>query len=281
MKKSTLFNKAVFAFSLFSLTTITGFSQSQGPNYADTLFNNPLRGTAAWVNPLNAKDSNVIYAYDSVTSLKSRAQFLEATGFNFTIPVGATIKGITAQVRGHQRNQSLINALNYISLVKNSVIQHDSLTGTGLSGGGDTWQTIGGCSNIWNDTTWSAKDIDSSKFGVAYFATATFLTLTGHYAMYIDALRVTVCYTAPSSTEVLSQASTIGEVYPNPTKGMLKFKYTGKYLVQLYDLTGKEVYSANLQGPEQVDISSLCGGMYLMHITAGNNTSIQKVVLQK
>lgn len=274
MKKITLILSCVIIWG-------SGFCQSQGPNYPDTAYDNPLTGSVAWINPLNAKDSNNIYAYDSLTGVSLRSHYLEAQGFNFTIPATATIAGITVEVRGHQHNLSLARAMNYMRLVKGNVIQPDSIAGTGLSGAGDTWQTLGGCSNLWNDTTWNYLSINSPTFGVAYNATTVFLTLTGHYAIYIDALRVTICYTMPSSTETLSQTSTIGRVFPNPTKGMLELKYAGEYLVQLYDLTGKEVYSANLDGPQQVDISGLSGGMYLMHITQGGNTAIQKVVLQK
>src|SRR5581483_5108601 len=138
MKKITLF---IISISL----VFNAFGQSQqGPNKPDTVFDNPLTGQVAWVNPLNAKDSNGIYSYDSLTGVKGRSHYLEAQGFNFAIPSNAVITGITVQVRGHQHNASLLGAQNYVALVKGNVIQPDSIQGTGLSGGADTWQTLGG-----------------------------------------------------------------------------------------------------------------------------------------
>ena len=133
---------------------------------------------------------------------------------------------------------------------------------------------------MWNDPTWSYSDINSPNFGIAYSARATFLIITGHVTISIDAVNVSVCYTIPTSVETLTQSSTVN-IYPNPTKGMVTLQYQGKYLLQVYDLAGKELYQSDLSGPQNVDLSFLSNGMYFMHITSGSEIITRKLVVQK
>ena len=85
----------------YSFISIDSFAQSQGPNKPDTVFNISFSLTAPWKNPLNAKDSNKVYSTDSLGGITTRSGFLEAKGFNFSIPSNATITGITVKVLGH------------------------------------------------------------------------------------------------------------------------------------------------------------------------------------
>ncbi len=259
---------------------LQGFTQSQGPNKPDTVYNSISANSKIWKNPLNAKDSDKLYATDSLGGLTIHSYYLVATGFNFSLPSNATVTGITVKVLGHDTARSLLSFFNYADLVKGGVIQHDSLSGTGLISS-DRWQTVGGCSNLWNDPTWTYSDINSPNFGMAYFAKAAFLLPTGYVKVSIDAVEMSVCYTVPAAVETLTQTSFANKIYPNPSQGEVMLNYTGNYLLQINDQTGKEVYRSNLQGPKNIDLSFLAKGMYFMHITSGEKSEVKKLVIEK
>jgi hypothetical protein len=255
-------------------------AQSEGPNKADTIYDTPAIGLVAWINPLNAIDSDRIYATDYLTTTVSTSHYLEATGFNFTIPSNTTISGITVHVFGHDSVAGSLAMLNYIYLVKNNVIQHDSILVTGISDT-DTWNTFGGCSNTWSDTTWNYTDINSPDFGVAYYEKAIFISFPSSMKVFVDEIRTSVCYTIPTSAETFTQTSYAGNIFPNPSHGELELNYKGNYLFQVYEFTGKEIYHSNLQGPQYIDLSFLSGGVYVIHITSGLNSEIRKLVIEK
>lgn len=266
--------------AVFAIISSNCFAQSQGPNKPDTVFNKIVPSARVWNNPLNAKDSDKIYATDSLGGLLTRSYYLEATGFNFSLPSNATITGITARVLGHDTTKSLLSIFNYVYLVKDTVIQHDSMSGIGLTNV-DRWQTFGGCSNVWNNPTWTYSEINSPYFGMAYFVRAAFLLPTGYVKVSIDAVEMSVCYTVPSSEGILTQTSFAGSIYPNPSKGEVQLNYTGNYLLQIDDLAGKDLYHSNLQGPQNIDLSFLSAGIYFMHITSGSDTEVKKLVIEK
>jgi hypothetical protein len=257
-----------------------GFAQSQGPDKGDTAFDNPATGMVAWRNPMNALDSDGKYATDSLTSAKFTSHYLEVEGFGFSIPSNATITGITVQVLEHDSGRAISGLQSFVYLVKNNVIQHDSIAGTTIVDT-DTRHTSGGCSDTWNDSTWIYANINSPDFGVAYYARGLFISFSAIAKIFIDEIRVSVCYTVPTSTETLTQTSYAGNIFPNPSHGNVQLNYQGNYLLQIDDLTGKEMYRSKLQGPQNINLSFLSAGVYFMHITSGSTDEVKKLVIEK
>ena len=73
------------------------------------------------------------------------------------------------------------------------------------------------------------------------------------------------------------------EVYPNPTKDLLNIRYTANEKpesIVFYDMTGRMVgtYSNSL---EDIDVSTLPSGLYLMHVTMKNGTSYREKILKE
>src|SRR5581483_5999395 len=205
-KKYCLF--FIFCFSFFAL-----IAQTQSTNYPDSLWNNALAGNSAWSNPMDAKDSNAVYATCSLNSPGTkRSDYLMATHFHFSIPANTQIVGITVEVRGHILASIGAFVSSYIKLVKANVIQADSINAGSLPYTNDVWQTAGGCNNMWNDTSLKYSNINDSNFGVAYYG----ILLQYSNTVYIDAIRMTVCYVFLTGTETFTQTSE-GTVYPNPS----------------------------------------------------------------
>lgn len=69
------------------------------------------------------------------------------------------------------------------------------------------------------------------------------------------------------------------KVYPNPTKDFLNITTDSNLTkqVQVYDMIGKEVINTEIQN--QLNVSSLTSGMYLVRITEEGKTSTEKIVI--
>lgn len=83
--------------------------------------------------------------------------------------------------------------------------------------------------------------------------------------------------------ELLGAAETsLPEVslYPNPTTGYITVSGITDATVNLYDLTGKLVYSALLTGSDMLDLRELESGNYMVEILTANSRSTQKIIVQ-
>jgi hypothetical protein len=70
-------------------------------------------------------------------------------------------------------------------------------------------------------------------------------------------------------------------VYPNPANSQLTFALEGKGTVELVDLQGRVLRTADLQGTTTLDIADLPGGIYLARISNGQATATQRVVIAR
>jgi hypothetical protein len=57
-------------------------------------------------------------------------------------------------------------------------------------------------------------------------------------------------------------------IYPNPTHGSLTVE--GAVKIELFDVLGKNVFSANVTGTQTVDVSTLAKGIYTIRVTAAD-----------
>jgi hypothetical protein len=172
-------------------------AQTVGPNSAGTGTNVAAGGTA-WSNPGNVTASDNSYASVSL-GFFALSDALVATNFGFSIPVTATIDGITVSIEK--------NGTGYISDI---VIQ---LTKNGTTGvgsnysqfftawpGSDTNVGYGGAADLWG-TAWTVAEINNSNFGV--YIRAIGLNFGGSTAN-IDHVTVTIDYSLPAPVDLLS-----------------------------------------------------------------------------
>lgn len=173
-----------------------------GPNNASS-FSFAWYGSSVWVNPQNAALSDNVYATISNNNSTQATSYFKAEGFNFAIPSGAVINGVSVNL---ERGQTTAGAFydEAVFLIKNDVI-----TSTGNQSAGaywptsDTVTTFGGSGNTWGQASLTPSDINNSKFG---FAIAARKTMNGTRDARIDYVNMTVYYTVPDTESPVIQA---------------------------------------------------------------------------
>lgn len=155
----------------------------QGPNSPSTIVDDATVGTVEWVNPDNAKASDNVYAVFT-SGGTDISHYLKATNFGFSIPTGATINGILAEVEGK------VGAFSYYvdgfavkaNVIKTPRFQQGIFTTT------EAYIPYGSSSSLWGQA-WTAADINDSGFGIA-------IDTNSGFGASIDHIRITVYYTA-------------------------------------------------------------------------------------
>jgi hypothetical protein len=163
-----------------------------GPNNPGTMADDASVGTRAWTNPNDAKTDNSAWALATTPT----SHYLVATNFGFAVPSGATIDGIVVRFEKLMASGSG-NKDNIIKLVKGGTISgtDHADTVTAWPTAVDTYVDHGGPTDLWG-LSLTDSDVNASNFGVALSKVAT-----GGFG-YIDAIWITVYYTAAASTSI-------------------------------------------------------------------------------
>ncbi len=171
---------------------------SAGPNSPGTITS--TGSGIAWSSAKNAGASDNNYASVLVVDFASNTRLLKATNFNFAIPTGATIDGISVSIeRKASKNSATEYVIDYsLKLVKTDVVSGDSLADTTTKWPtSDTVATYGGAANLWGNSL-TAEDVNDSTFGVALQARLT-PALESEITAYVDHITITVTYTLAAS----------------------------------------------------------------------------------
>ena len=170
-------------------------------------------GTIAWTAPGNITTTGTPYASVALIGTSS-SNYLQGSGYGFTIPTNATINGITLAVNREADPASTLQTDNVISLVKGGVVTGSNLATTAV------WPntafgiaTYGGPTNLWG-TTWLPSDINSASFGAALSVKST---STSNRTDQVDYMQITVTYTVPPALAVTVGASPSITLGPNPS----------------------------------------------------------------
>ncbi|MFY0672678.1 MAG: T9SS type A sorting domain-containing protein [Bacteroidia bacterium] len=171
---------------------------------ADTGVQNPSAASTSggtgrsWSNTNNIYSENGFYASVNLSSsgANRRSEYLEATGFGFSIPVGATIDGIEVTVaRKGSANSSIRDRDVYLTKDGSSAVGTDyAVTGTNWLNT-DDYATYGGSTDLWG-TTWSVSEVNSANFGLLFQCRNR---ASGSRTAYVDNIQIKVYYTAAAS----------------------------------------------------------------------------------
>lgn len=176
-------------------------------------------GTVNWSNPTN------IFATDnaratltfpgSAATTATNFKALLSQGYGFNIPTGSTILGITVAVKAMRMvtggSSGEVRA-NTVQLIKNGVQTGSNLATATNFTTTDAFRSYGGASNLWG-TTWTAEQINSPTFGVAFRPIGS--TTTTNRIIGVDAITIQVRYLEPAE----AVPTTIAFTYSNTGSG--------------------------------------------------------------
>lgn len=159
-------------------------------------------GSTNWTNPGNVTTSDDNYATFFAQFDGDFSKDLDCTNFGFSIPAGATINGIQANIErnGFDITDLSIKLLNGDGAGGESA--QDKSTGASWSSS-DTVDSFGGSTDTWGET-WSVSDVNSSNFGIRIQCqdnTAGIPPALG--SAQIDHVEITVYYTASGPNFVI------------------------------------------------------------------------------
>ena len=156
-------------------------------------------GTGSWINHAFITTAGNPYAYQDLTHNET-SHYLRGSDYDFAIPVGAIIVGITVTIN---RQSSGITAPfiqdQRVSLVKAGIIQATNKAATGIdwtNGGVFGTATYGGGADLWG-TTWTPAEINDLNFGVVLSATNN--NNTRSRTATVDYMQINVSYTLPGT----------------------------------------------------------------------------------
>lgn len=179
---------------------------SAGPNAPGTAANNTAVGTKAWTNPNNATSSDNVRTYCSMSAAGGvgHSNYLDLTGFGFTIPAGATINGVTVAIERYADSATSLSYMSVedevVSLVKGGTVSGDNKAATTTmwpnGSGAEAAVSYGGVSDLWGNT-FTADDINSSTFGIVLQIKLVNNSGKGKRVLYayVDFISITITYT--------------------------------------------------------------------------------------
>jgi hypothetical protein len=158
-------------------------------------------GTVAWANPNNAKVSDGVFAGTwSMSSTYQYTHYLKATNFGFSIPAGATINGIVAEIQRYDDTQYTYD--DNVAIVKNGVVGATNKALVAAWGSSNSYFTYGSSSDLWGESL-TPTDINNSNFGIVLSIKFNDDSngMIGNN-IYVDHIRITVYYTTVYYTVV-------------------------------------------------------------------------------
>jgi len=168
-----LYNKSADLATAFE-TPLTGTSTDTGQKFPSA------NDGTVWLNPGN------VYASDNTRSIGTAAQAQKWSTFNFGLPSGVTITGITVTGEGFGGGFSCVGTAD---LSWNGGTSWTSTKNATFTATTDNTQTWGGSTDTWG-RTWTDTEFSNTNFRLR-------VTNGGATTLEIDALQVRVYYTVP------------------------------------------------------------------------------------
>ena len=189
--------------STATTTNNTGYKAS------GTITNSSLitrTSTVSWLTPSNATNSDDLRSFTSATISKLTTPGLYASNFNFNIPAGATITGITVIIERQSTDNKNRALDDIVSLVKNGALagsNYKNATKWDVAATAvDENVTYGtGTTDLWG-TTWTVADMNNASTGVILSVNSS-----GAIIPAVDMMQMRVYYNTTTTDTNYSQTS--------------------------------------------------------------------------
>lgn len=219
-------------------------------------------GSLAWGSPGNALANDTSYAAVSLNDLQV-SNYLQCTGYGFTIPAGSTINGITVNVERMSTNSGIQDAA--MRLVRAGTIQStDRSTGTSYPIA-PAYEAHGGAGDLWGGS-WTVADINNAGFGAALAAEKPG-TSGGARTVSVDHLQITITYTPPAPPTVTS----INRASADPTAPATSVSWTVIFSTSVTGVDASD-FALAATGVTGASITSVSGSGTTWTVTANTGS---------
>ena len=201
--------KAILILSLGIVACKQVSAQSIGPLSGGSFTNNTIPGSSqSWTNTENGGASDDVYTtFGNISGTTGNyTDYIVATNFNFTIPVGMTIKGIKVTIECSDPNDR--TSEYSIRIVKAGTIGSTERALGKPYPTSDELVTYGDASDRWGET-WTRDEINANNFGVAISAQRS--ADDGITGGQIDNISITVYYSMVTLPVTLTSFTAIKE----------------------------------------------------------------------
>ncbi len=193
---------------------------ASGPNYPTSAVDQG-GGDAPWVNVPNVKAADGAYAVGtSHGAVNDTTGQLQTTGYNFSIPSGATVKGFIVEV---SRSYTFVSGFNQgaydlnLQMVKAGSPAGSNKATLTIYTTSQVTATYGSSTDLWG-TTWAPSDVNASNFGFSYSAQSND---SGTQNINVDFIRITVYYSTGTTysqtpTETVTTTATLVKATTRP-----------------------------------------------------------------
>ena len=170
--------------------------------YATSVANDSSGGSRSWTFPGAAEGPpDGACSFSTATGANQDSEYLNASGYGFSVPTSATILGIEVSVSRYAA--SSVTDLT-VELMKAGSRVGSNRAGTGQWPTSEAVATFGSSTDLWG-TTWAPSDVNNSGFGVSLAA----LLQTSTSVADVDAIQITVYYELTTSGFTVSQDAVI------------------------------------------------------------------------
>ncbi len=175
-------------------TTMTAVTSSAGDNNGfETTYGTTTPKDTTTTNTAGIESVNSGTAASTSCALPNTSSDQAIfSNFNVSLPAGAVITGITVTIRGHYDSATGTNTFcTFLSPDGGSTWTAGQKTGD--VNASDVTNTLGGTSNLWGRSNWSASEVNNTNFRLRLM---TLVASTSRDA-FIDYLAITVSYNSP------------------------------------------------------------------------------------
>ncbi|HEY6772976.1 MAG TPA: hypothetical protein VI140_03315, partial [Oxalicibacterium sp.] len=179
-------------------TSDIAYADTTGVHFPDSCVTGGGSGPA-WSRPERAETNNGQYAI--VDDDEGTSEQLRCTDYDFAIPAGSTINGITVTIerRSSASSNSDRAVDSQVQLLRNgnATGSNEAATSTVYTTN-DQVATYGGDTYKWNISNWTAADINNNQFGLAFRTRLR----DDNDRVRVDYIGISVDYTLPGPTVV-------------------------------------------------------------------------------
>ncbi len=250
--------------SIFAIAFTFTKAQIAGPNTSTNLFNSG--SGAAWTISSNISVS---------TPSMGISQQLMGTTYNFSVPITATITGITLTTPGYTSNFS--NGYNdtIVVLLKNltpTPIPHGK-PGYMFAGAGLVYGTS---TDLWG-STWTPADINNAQFGFLY-KVQNMMPNPNMFFFAGSNFSITVYYGTATGIEQQTKSVDLISAYANNNQIVIRNHNDldlNLSTITLTNLLGQKIYSQKLNSDKQsqeikINVPESNKGLYILSIDKEN-----------